>query len=101
MEIHEIVHLLHVIWNHEPLVGTLAALRLMLSIYVRNYTMLPLSRVLFDAMWFQVCALENESWEVPGVNFQGCYYRYIRHEPDLLSTLVKYHVRQKSDSLFT
>ncbi|WJN64652.1 hypothetical protein Erwinia_phage_Pastis_00101 [Erwinia phage Pastis] len=63
--------------------------------------MLPLSRVLFDAMWFQVCSIEEENWNVPGINFQPIYYRHIRHEESLLSTLVKYNVRQKSDSLFT
>ena len=63
--------------------------------------MLPLSRILFDAMWFQVCALEKENWDVPGVNLQNQYYRHIRFEENLLSTLVKNHVRQKSDSLFT
>lgn len=63
--------------------------------------MLPLSRILFNAMWFQVCALEGEDWNVPGVNFQAQYYRHIRFHEDLLSVLVKYHVRQKTDSLFT
>lgn len=64
--------------------------------------MLPLSRVLFDAMWFQVCSSEDrEEWDALGIDFHGQYYKHIRREDNLLSTLVKQHVRQKTDSLFT
>lgn len=61
----------------------------------------PLSRILHDVMYMQQMECNYTGWEsVLDCSLTQSYIRYVRGQPNLLTELVKYHVRARLDSLF-